>query len=232
MSEPRTKCWYINNIRLFNGLGKDEMDRLMPMIKEFRVGRKDFIYTTGDPSDTIYILKEGTVKITRFSEAGRELTVDILGPGDIFGELALAVVDDDDDGGDDEQGELDTTAQALEDCYVCTMRRCDFNEFIKTMPHLSLHIMKLMGTRMKRIENRLENMIFQDVHTRLYGVLKDLSIRYGSPSGDCVRLTLRLTHQELASLIGASRETVTTELNNLKKTGAINIDGKEITICA
>ncbi|MBI5971443.1 MAG: Crp/Fnr family transcriptional regulator [Deltaproteobacteria bacterium] len=215
----KTKLWYINTNKIFSGLSENEKDEIASKFTEMSVKRKDFVFSAGDKSATAYMLKEGRIKIVRCSEDGRELTVDILEPGDIFGELTVAG-----------EQERETDAVAMEDSFICAIKRNDLEGFIAKMPNLSLTITKWMGLRLRRIESRFEDMIFQDARSRLIIIFKELAQRYGAPDGNGRKITIRLSHKEIAGLIGASRETVTLELNNLKRSGDILTDGKYLIL--
>jgi len=215
----KTKLWYINANKIFSGLPEKDQAEIASKLTEISVRKKGLIYSAGDTAGTVYILKEGRIRIIRYSEDGRELTVDILEPGDIFGELTMA--------GEEER---ETDAVAMEDSFICAIKRKDFEDFISKMPNLSLSITKWMGLRLRKIETRFNDIIFQDVRTRLITIFKDLSEKYGVPASNGRKIAIHLSHKEIASLIGATRETVTLELNNLKRSGEILIDGKYIIL--
>ncbi|MBI5588677.1 MAG: Crp/Fnr family transcriptional regulator, partial [Deltaproteobacteria bacterium] len=145
----------------------------------------------GDKAETVYILKEGRVRITQFSAGGKELTVDILEPGDVFGELTVA----------GEQVRA-SGAAAKEDSYICAIKRKDFEDFIGKMPDFSLTITKWIGLRLRRVESRFMDMLFQDVRSRLMTIFRDLAQKYGVPVDNGRKITIRLSHKEIASLVG------------------------------
>ena len=215
----KTKLWYISTNKILFDLPDKDKDEMASMMKERNIKRKGFVYNEGDRADTLYILKEGRIKITHLTEDGRELTIDIIEPGDIFGELTLA--------GEEER---ETSAEALADSFICTISRKNFEAFLSMRPNLSLTITKWMGLRLRRIENRFENLIFQDVRTRLTTLLKDLAEKYGEDVEGGRKIAIKLSHQELANLIGATRETVTLELNNMKRRGDIVMEGREFVL--
>ncbi len=217
--EDKTKYWHINTFRLFEGLSEEDKKTLGSMLTEENIDKKCFIYSEGDSDKFVYMLKEGKVKITKLSESGKELTVDILGSGDIFGELSMT--------GEDERR---TSAETMENSYICKVTGDEFAKFLSSRPQFSFKITKWFGWRLQKIETRLQDMIFQDVPTRLITIIKDLSVRYGTPVGDSDKKKIKFSHQELANLIGATRETVTLELNNLKKDGKITMENREIII--
>jgi CRP/FNR family cyclic AMP-dependent transcriptional regulator len=183
------------------------------------IKKKALVYSEGDNADKLYILKEGRIKISRLAEDGKELTMDIIEPGDIFGELTLAG-----------ETERETNASALEDSFICTVARDDFEKFLKMRPALTFTITKWIGVRLRKIENRFENLIFQDVRARIHSLLQDLAEKYGKDVPAGRKITIKLSHQELANLIGATRETVTFELNKMKKLGDLIVDGKEFIL--
>jgi len=215
----KTKLWYINANKIFSGLPEKDQAEIASKLTEISVRKKGLIYSAGDTAGTVYILKEGRIRIIRYSEDGKELTVDILEPGDIFGELTVA--------GEEER---ETDAVAMEDSYICAIKRKDFEDFISKMPYLSLSITKWIGLRLRKIESRFNDIIFQDVHTRLITIFKDLSEKYGVPASNGRKIAIHLSHKEIASLIGATRETVTLELNNLKRSGDILMDDKYVIL--
>lgn len=215
----KTKLWYISTNKVLSRLPEDVRAEMAALFRPSTVRKKGFVYSMGDSADAVYILKEGRIKITRLTEEGRELTLDILEPGDIFGELALA--------GEEMR---ETSAEALEDSFICTINRKDFEGFVKRHPALSLGITKWIGSRLRRIENRFENLIFQDVRTRILTLLEDLAEKYGRPVPGGKATGIRLSHQEIANLVGATRETVTLELNALKKAGRLRVTGSEFIL--
>ncbi|MFQ5464399.1 MAG: Crp/Fnr family transcriptional regulator [Thermodesulfobacteriota bacterium] len=216
MTENRLcDLWYLSTTDIFSKLPAEEKEKMSSILRQVRIKKSGFVYTAGDRSNTIYILMKGGIKITRHTEDGKEHIIDILRAGDIFGELAL--------GGEEERV---TSAEALEDSLICAVDRDRFEALVSKSPSFSFSITKWIGLRLRRIENRYADMIFQDVRTRVLKVLRDLAGQYGTPVPKGEKIDIRLSHQELAGLVGASRETVTTELNNLKRAGEIIVEGR------
>lgn len=182
--------------------------------------KKDLIYLPGDVSDQVYLLKEGRVKISKLSEDGREITLVILEPGEIFGESALI----------DDKETRSTVAEALENAYLCVISRKDFEEFINNKPELALSITKLMGFRRRQIENMLEDLVFRGVHERLALLLLRLSERHGKEVDGKNLINISLTHYDYANLIGSTRETTTACLNDFKREGLIEFQKRKVVI--
>jgi len=219
MTPYQTKLWYLQNINLFSGTPRDEMLVIERMTTMETVKRRQPIYLPGDPGDRVFLLKTGQVKLSRISEDGKELTMAILHPGDIFGELE--VLDD---------SPRDSMAEALEDTSLCVMRRQDFESLLKRRPDLTVRLTKLIGLRLKRIENRVEDLVFKDVPSRLAGLLLQLSQEFGVKEERGLRLHTKVTHQEMANLIGSTRETVTATLGDFRRAGLVELDRHEIII--
>jgi len=215
----KTTLWYINTNKLFSGLSEEKRAGMASMLRPVNIKKKSFIYNMGDSAEKIYILKEGRIKITRLTEDGKELTIDILEPGDIFGEMVIAG-----------ESERETSAEALEDSFICAMGKNDFERFIAENPGVSMGITKWFGSRIRKVESRLENLIFHDVRARLLSLFNDLGEKYGEDTPGGKKITIHLSHQEIANLIGATRETVTLELNNLKREGKLIVEDKEFIV--
>ena len=215
----KSKLWYISTNKVFFDLPEEDQEQMASMMTPRNIKKKGLVYSEGDSADKLYILKEGRIKITRLAEDGKELTMDIIEPGDIFGELTLAG-----------ETERETNAEAFEDSFICTITREQFETFLSMRPNLTLTITKWIGMRLRKIENRFENLIFQDVGTRLKTLLENLAEKYGEDVEGGRRIAIKLSHQELANLVGATRETVTFELSKMKRRGELLVDGKEFVL--
>jgi len=215
----KSKLWYLQKIRLFNEMSREEMEELARTARMEAIKKKTVIFLPGDPSRQVYLLKEGRVKISRVSEEGREVTLALLEPGEIFGELEA--LDD---------SPRDTLAEALDDTQLCIIQKERFVALIRQKPELSFRLTKLIGFRMRRIESRIEELVFRDVPARLAHLLIQLSKDHGKGMPEGVSLQIKLTHQEMANLIGSIRETVSAILGEWKKEGLIAMEGRRIIL--
>jgi CRP-like cAMP-binding protein len=166
------------------------------------------------------MIAEGRVKIGSYSSLGKEITKTILSKGEIFGELALT-------------GELQRSdfAQSLsDDTRVCSMGIEMMQELILENKSLSLKIFKLIGLRFRKLERRLESLVFKDARTRVVEFIKEMAEERGQKVGFETMVKSKLTHQDIANLTGTSRQTVTTILNELKDKNLINFDRRKILI--
>jgi len=214
-----SKIWYLKKIRLFREMTSEEAGELDRITRMESVKKKTPIFFPGDPSQQVYLLKEGRVKISRVSEDGREVTLALLEPGEIFGELNI--LDD---------SPRDTLAEALDDSQICIVNKELFLSMIQKKPEFSFRLTKLIGLRLKRIESRVEDLVFRDVPARLAHLLLELSKDYGKATKDGIQLQIKITHQEMANLIGSIRETVSAVLGDFKREGSIAFEGRSIVL--
>jgi CRP-like cAMP-binding protein len=172
-----------------------------------------------DPPDTIYLIKKGRVKLSRYSASGREHVLALLEPGEIYGERALG-------------GATAVHCEAFEDTLICVLSLRDFEELLRAKPDLALRVIRALAQRLRRAEEEIENFAFRDVPGRLSVLLVRLAEAGAEPGSSAHerRLVLRLTHQDLANMIGATRETVTNVLNRFRDMGLISIQRREIVI--
>ncbi|MDE3056723.1 MAG: Crp/Fnr family transcriptional regulator [Bacteroidota bacterium] len=178
------------------------------------------IYFPDEPSHAIFFLKEGHVKISRLTSEGNEMILDVIGPGEVFGELSLL--------GDEEQS--NEIAQALDNVLICTMRREDFESLLKMNPELNFQVTKRIGLRLKKIEERVTDLLFKDVRKRIANFLVNLAEELGKVKGEVIIVKLHLSHQEIGLLTGSARQTVTTTLNEFRSSGLIDFSSRDLTI--
>ncbi|MBI5379423.1 MAG: Crp/Fnr family transcriptional regulator [Nitrospirae bacterium] len=215
----KNKLWHLKQIRLFADLPADTLERLDRAAGMKAVKRHQPIYLPGDLGDAVYLLKSGRVKISRLSPEGKELTLAILDPGEIFGEV------------DALQGALrDEVAEALEDTVLCIVPRSEFEALLQRTPGLALRLTKLIGLRLRRIESRVEDLVFRDVPTRLAHLLLDLARDLGVEDQRGLLLRARFSHRDLANLIGSTRETVSLTLGEFRREGLVETEGRQIVI--
>lgn len=187
---------------------------------EFITYKKDqFIYLPEDSATHIYMVANGRVKIGHYLENGDDVVTAILTKGEIFGELAMA--------GEEKRRDY---AQAMEEATLCPLTTEELKELMYENKELSFKILKLIGLRIMKLERKLELLVFKDARTRIIEFLKDAAAWKGIKVGFETMIQTRLTHKDIASLTGTSRQTVTTILNELKEKNLINFNRKQILI--
>lgn len=213
-----TKLWYLTNHKFLGGLPKQQMDEIERMTEMVTAPRYRQIYLQGDAPDTVYLLKKGSVRISRLSESGKQVILSILGPGDLFGELALM---------GEERNEI---AEAMEETYLCIVRRSDFEQLMMKNPSLALKVTKLMGLRLQQIQNRVEDIVFRDSAGRIAQLLLNLDSEHGTPHPRGRVIGLKLSQQDIANLTGLTRQTASETLNGWKTDGLIATEGRQLVL--
>lgn len=215
----KTKLWYLENFNLFEGLSQEKMMELSKMLHMQNINKSKTIYFADDPSESVFLLKEGHVKLSRISEDGKEVITAILNHGEIFGELALA----------DTYGR-DDSAIAMEDAVICTISKRNFENLLIENPKFNLKITKLIGLKLQRITRDLETLVFKDSPARIADFLVRYSEEHGKKIGSEIFIKTSLTHQDIANLTATSRQTVTSVLNNMKEKKIIDFSRSQIII--
>lgn len=215
-----SKLSFIENLPLFDCLdqaGKEQLAACM----ELRTKRKfSFIYMPDEASTHLFFLTKGTIKIGTHSSDGREVIKAILHPTAMFGELGLV----------GEESRQDFARAMNEEVQLCVIKVDDFQKLMESNHSLCLRVISLMGKRLKRAENRLESLIFKDARTRIVDFLKDSVSKRGRRVGFEMLLKHSLTQQDIANLTGTSRQTVTSVLNDLRKSDLIYFNRRSILI--
>ncbi|MCI0721232.1 MAG: Crp/Fnr family transcriptional regulator [Acidobacteria bacterium] len=179
------------------------------------------IYFPDEPSRAIFFLKEGHVKISRITSDGKEVILDIIGPGEIFGEVSLS---------DEEGTGRNEIAHALDDVVICTVKKEDFEKLLKMTPALNLEVTKRIGLRLRKIEERITDLVFKDSRRRIASFLVRHAEEFGKIKGGIVVIKAHLTHQDIALLTGSARQTVTTTLNEFRALGLLDFSRSDIKI--
>jgi len=214
-----TKVWYLRNTGIFRGLSDEDVRMIDRHSLMQQIRRGQAIYLQGAPARHVYILKKGVVKINRLTSQGREIILDIIREGSIFGEMSLA-----------DPAEMNESAEAIEDGVICVMKTEDMERFIQKMPILSVQVTRMFGFRRYSIENNLVELLFRTVEQRFAKTLMSLVDDFGIPHAEGILLNIRLTHKDYAALIASTRETVTATVNNLKHKGLVGIEDKYLVI--
>ena len=211
--ERQNKIGYLQMVDIFQDLTEEEIEEIdrATTITTCRRGR--LFYMPEDTSEVLFLLKEGRVQLYRISPDGKKLVIGTIGPGAIFGEMALIG-----------QGMHNTFAEATEDCVLLVMSREDVERLLVTKPKVALRIFEELGSRLKETESRLEEIAFKGIPARLASYLLQLADEQGSET------ITGMTHQDLGEQIGTYRETTTQTLNTFKADGLIDIGRKRITI--
>jgi len=213
------KIWHLKRSDLFEQLSADELAQLEGRARTRKFPRKALIYLPTDESEAVLLLAKGRVKICNFTVDGKQAVFTLIEPGELFGELAVI-----------DSGERDEYAEAIEDSLVILIPRDEMQRLMETHPKVTLGITRLLGLRRKLMQRRLNHLMFHSNRERLVLLLLELTERYGKNSGDGVRLDLKLSHQDLANLIGSTRESVTVAMGELQAAGLLRHARRQIVL--
>ncbi|OCL26734.1 cAMP-binding protein [Orenia metallireducens] len=187
-----------------------ELEELSKITYQKFYDKNEIIFLEGEVGDAIYLILDGLIKVFRTVESGREKTLALLGQWDFFGEMALL-----------DKSVRSASIQAIKTSQLLVIDREKFNNLLLKFPQISLKIIVTLSNRLREANNQIKALTFKSVKERLHLVLLDLADRYGEESKDGIVITKKITHQELANLVGTTRETITKLLNELIEGGLI-----------
>jgi CRP/FNR family transcriptional regulator len=179
--------------------------------RSLRKQRGEFVYMPGDRANCVYFLSKGRIKLSVLSDSGKEIAIDIIQAGEMFGEFALI----------DESSRSNMT-QALDDVTVLVFNKQDFVSLLRSQSNLALNYIRMVGDRRRRMEKKLSDITSKEVPERVCELLHELAA-YALRAGGGHQSLIPLMHQDVASLIGASRQTTTSILNDLMRRGFIEL---------
>jgi CRP/FNR family transcriptional regulator len=204
---------------LFQALDDEAASALQLEMTRSRMERGDVLFHEGDQGDTLYVIAEGKVKLGRTSPDGRENLVAILGPGEMFGELSLF-----------DPGPRTMTATALAETQLLGLKHQSLTALLSGRPEVAKSLLAALAQRLRRTNAHLADLVFTDVPGRVAKALLDLSERFGRPVEGGIMVSHDLTQEELAQLVGASRETVNKALADFASRGWMRVDSRAVTI--
>jgi CRP/FNR family cyclic AMP-dependent transcriptional regulator len=201
------------NVELFRGVSQRALETISRLCLDRRYPRKATIFNWGDPSDLLFVLKEGVVHLCSVSEIGEKTILHILKPDAIFGELLFS----------EERRAL--TAIAGTDVLVTVITRKNLVKILRSIPVVTENLIRLLARRVAKVEKEFTDFRHSWSYNRLARVLLALAGEHGVETPNGTRITLRLTHEDLAKLIGTTRETVTTQINRFRRKGLVRREG-------
>jgi CRP/FNR family transcriptional regulator len=200
-------------------LGAADREALFATATRCTYARDESVFRAGDAGTRVYVLEEGRVKIHQSSAAGRDVILWFCLPGEIFGIAEVAR------GGGRVVGAL-----ACEPSVALALPTEGFKQYLAAHPAAAFLAIEMLSARLRLLGDVLVNLVGDDANTRIVKLLLRLASRYGVRDGRDVHLSIPLTHQEIADMVGTTRQTVTTALSELRRRGALSIDSHRIHI--
>lgn len=210
---------FLRQIPLFSSLKDEEIEAIYKLSVTKKCSKDTIILLEDEEGDTLFVILSGKVKVTTFSESGKEIIFSILNEGDFFGDMSLL------DG-----KPRSATVISIEESELRLIRRSDFNKLIESHPGIALKLLEELTSRLRKADERIESLALLDVTGRVAGILLQLADERGEKTEGSILIKSRPTHQELANMVGTTRETVTRILKQLGNKKYINMDGKDLTI--
>jgi CRP-like cAMP-binding protein len=204
---------------LFRALDDEAATALRASMGETRLRRGEVLFREGDKGDKLYIVTEGKVKLGRTSSDGRENLLAILGPGQMFGELSLF-----------DPGPRSATVTAVTESTFSSLSHDDLLRWLEGRPAVANGMLAQLAHRLRRANDVVADLVFSDVPGRVAKALLDLADRFGRVADDGVHVTHDLTQEELAQLVGASRETVNKALADFASRGWLRLEQRSVVI--
>jgi len=209
----------LKQVPLFAGLADEDIRGLMALAKRRTFRSGEVIFHREDPGQVLYVIKEGKVKISLISPDGQEISLVVFGKGECFGEFAIL---------DGLPRSADVVALEKVECY--TLQRSDFHNAIMKNPKIAIQIIEVLTRRLRSTDQMVEDLIFLDVYGRVAKKLLELADTHGTKVDDGTRIDVRLTQQEIASMVGASRESVNKVMGYFTDKNFISTDKYKITL--
>lgn len=206
----RLRARLLSENDLFRGLADNDMTAIAGKLPMVTCQRGQLLFAPGETGEVLFILKAGSVRLYRLAADGRKLVLATLGSGTVFGEMSVLG-----------QSMTDSFAEAVDECVVCMMSRIDIEQVMLEHPTVAVQMVRLLSSRLHEAENKLEQMAFTPVPERVARLL--LTLAHANEVAG-------YSHQELADMIGTSRETVSRALVDLKTAGIIGVDRRCIQL--
>jgi CRP/FNR family transcriptional regulator len=210
---------YLRHIPIFAGLEPEELLEIEKLVLERRYGKGRIIFLEGEPGEAVFFLKSGRVKIAKTTPDGREHILHYIHPGDVFAEVVLF--------GDQT---YPASAEIVEDAQLGLIRNQDMEALLIKSPSIAVALLKVMSRRLREAQAKINSLAHDDSYRRMTGMLLDLVRQYGVPAEKGTCIDINLTNQELANLIGTTRETANRILNDFRRSGVLIADRQRITI--
>jgi CRP/FNR family transcriptional regulator/CRP/FNR family cyclic AMP-dependent transcriptional regulator len=207
----------LRNIGLFSTVHDEDLESVASLLIERRFPKHKTIVEEGLPGDYMYIIREGRVSVSKLSDDGREKILEFLEAGDFFGEMSLL-----------DNAPRSASVRALSETRILALSRADFLAVLKRSPVLAMAVIQELTRRLRQIDEQASSLSFQRVKERTMGLLVRLAKEETGRDG--FRVTPALTHQQIADMIGTSRETVTRALKGLREQGWLTQEGKRYLV--
>lgn len=207
-------------VPIFSSLNEEEVKEIRPYLVRQKFRKKEGVFSEGDPPEWFYILMAGKVKITKLSQDGREIIIELISPPDFFGGFAVM-----------KGFPYPANAVAMEDSDILKIARPNLLKIIDRFPNIMYEITSSLGERIREFHDTLKNIALERVESRIAALLIKLADKIGEKSKDnSISIDMRLTKQDIAEMVGTTVETTIRVMSRFKKSGFVTDDGRKIII--
>lgn len=211
-----TGKYCVSKVYIFSTLKEEAFKKISEIIVTRKYKKGQVLFFEGDVEDKLYIVNKGKIKVYRYNKEGREQILYILSDGEFIGDMSLL-----------KKGNFQFNAEALEDTYICTISKDDFDTIITKNPEITLKIMEVLHDRLMDLENLVQNLSTKDVEVRIASMLKTFAEDYGVKNEKGILIELPLNREEMANYIGVTRETISRKLTALQDEDIIELIGNK-----
>lgn len=210
----------LRKVSFFSELNTEILEEVSKFMRERFYPKGTIIFLEGEPGSAVYFIKSGQVKISKLSESGKEIIVAILGEGDFFAESTLFR----------KRSTYPATAEVIEDAVVGMVSNKDLEDLVLKNPEMALEVIRALTSKLMTIQDRIKQLGSNDAVERTIQVLVTLANGHGRKTAQGIELCVKITRQDLAGLVGVTRETISRILSKLNQAKIIDISGKNIII--
>ncbi len=216
---PEEKIRLLSMVDVLEPLSEGELEEFSRRVPDTHLERGKIFYTPGDRSEALFMLKKGRVRLYKVTPDGWEFTLAVVEAGTMFGEMALTA-----------QRLREAYAEAAEPSDICVLEREDLERLVRGNPDVGLRMIQVLSERLRVCETRLEDVGLKDVPARLASLVLQLTEDEGVITAEGPRIPTHYTHRQLATMIGASRESVTRAFTKLRREGAVELRRRRIYV--
>ncbi len=213
------KLKLLANVGLFSDFSTKQLEAVSLVARKKTLQRREELFHKGDHSEEVYVIASGKLKVLTTSAEGDDVVFSILGPGEVFGEVALLGA-----------SPRTATVSAIEDCQLLVINRRDFMSFLRTNPEVSAKLLSVLAIRLKRVSELVEDTLFLNLPLRLAKKLLSLSRAYGEEAAEGIRIDLKLSQEEWGDLVGTTRESINKQMRQWTEAGIVRADDGYVII--
>ncbi|TDT45640.1 Crp/Fnr family transcriptional regulator [Fonticella tunisiensis] len=210
---------YIRRLSFFSELDDESIDKILGLMIERKYKKNMIIFMEGETAEGVFFIKRGKVKIFKTTQEGKEHIIHIMSDGEIFAESCLFV-----------GGTYPASSETIEDSEIYMIRNSDLEKLLEKYPKIAIHIISVMGRRLKLVSKQIENLALRDAYGKAAALIIQLIKDQGLELKNNIVLKTHLSRQDMGNMVGLTRETFTRALSMLKHNGAIDIDKDEIIV--